>query len=263
MNILFYTIIYSIQSKFDFEKYIEWGKNIINYVQNYKLIIFTNKETYKLIKNIIKDKNIEIIILELEEFFYFRYKNFLLQNTNKDCFPDHNISYKLILLWIERHLLIKKIKNKYKSDFYCYIDWGYIREKIDPIKIKEFDLDENKIHWGLVNSKKDAFEYYNHLFKTKDKNILKKNIKDIIINQKIEKYQPIFGGGFSIIPHKMIDDFLEIYNHSLNYILDNQILFKDDQSIIAYTIINNLNKFKLIYKEKDKIEWFPFIYLLK
>ena len=61
----------------------------------------------------------------------------------------------------------------------------------------------------------------------------------------------------------MVDEFLKIYKHSLNYILDNQILFKDDQSIIAYTIINNLNKFKLIYKEKDKIEWFPFIYLLE
>ena len=261
---IFYTIIYKIESKFDFEKYIEWGKNLINYLQNYKLIIFTNHETYDIIKGIIKDKkNIEIFYFNIENFYYFKYKNFLLQNTCKDCFPDHKISYKLILLWIERHLLVEKIKKKYKSDFYCYIDWGYIREKNKSIEIKDYKFDENKIQWGLVNSKKDTFEYYNHLFKTKDKNILKKNIKDIIINQKIEKYQPIFGGGFSIIPHKMVDEFLKIYKHSLNYILDNQILFKDDQSIIAYTIINNLNKFKLIYKEKDKIEWFPFIYLLE
>ena len=261
---IFYTIIYKIESKFDFEKYFEWGKNLINYLQNYKLIIFTNDETYDIIKGIIKDKkNIEIFYFNIENFYYFKYKNFLLQNTCKDCFPDHKISYKLILLWIERHLLVEKIKNKYKSDFYCYIDWGYIREKNKSIEIKDYKFDENKIQWGLVNSKENAFEYYNHLFKTKDKNILKKNIKDIIINQKIEKYQPIFGGGFSIIPHKMVDEFLKIYKHSLNYILDNQILFKDDQSIIAYTIINNLNKFKLIYKEKDKIEWFPFIYLLE
>ena len=261
---IFYTIIYKIESKFDFEKYIEWGKNLINYLQNYKLIIFTNDETYNIIKKIIKDKkNIEIFYFNIENFYYFKYKNFLLQNTCKDCFPDHKISYKLILLWIERHLLVEKIKNKYKSDFYCYIDWGYIREKNKSIEIKDYKFDENKIQWGLVNSKENAFEYYNHLFKTKDKNILKKNIKDIIINQKIEKYQPIFGGGFSIIPHKMVYEFLKIYKHSLNYILDNQILFKDDQSIIAYTIINNLNKFKLIYKEKDKIEWFPFIYLLE
>ena len=261
---IFYTIIYKIESKFDFEKYIEWGKNLINYLQNYKLIIFTNDETYDIIKGIIKDKkNIEIFYFNIENFYYFKYKNFLLQNTCKDCFPDHKISYKLILLWIERHLLVEKIKNKYKSDFYCYIDWGYIREKNKSIEIKDYKFDENKIQWGLVNSKENAFEYYNHLFKTKDKNILKKNIKDIIINKKIEKYQPIFGGGFSIIPHKMVDEFLKIYKHSLNYILDNQILFKDDQSIIAYTIINNLNKFRKIYKEKDKIEWFPFIYLLE
>ena len=127
---------------------------------------------------------------------------------------------------------------------------------------KIYDIDENYIYWGLVNPKKDAFNYYKTVF-NKNNSHLSQNIKEIIINQKIEKYQPIFGGGFSIIPHKMINTFLKIYKNSLDYILENQILFKDDQTIIAYTIINNLDKFKLISKDKDKIEWFPFIYFFE
>ena len=258
---IFYTIIYKIQSKFDFNKYAEWGKNLIKYLQNHKIIIFTNDETYDLIKNLL-NKNIFIIKLDINDFYYHRYRYLLRKNTCNKCFPDHNVSYELILLWIERHLLIEKIKDDYKSDFYCYIDWGYIREKNYFIKNINFNIDENFIYWGLVNPKKESFDFYKSIFDENNSN-LSKNINEIIINQKIEKYQPIFGGGFSIIPHKMIDTFINIYKNSLNYILENQILFKDDQTILAFMIINNLDKFKLISKDNHKIEWFPFIYFFK
>jgi hypothetical protein len=262
---IFYTIIYKIQSKFNFDKYIEWGKNLIEYVKHYKLVIFTNDETHELIKNIIKDKNIFIIKLNIEDFYFYRYRNFLIKNTNKDCFPDHSVSYQLILLWIERHLLVEKLVNKHKSDFYCYIDWGYVREKIVCIENnnnnnnKDFKINNNFVYWGLVNPKKNAFDFYKNVFNKNNKD-LNKNVKEIIVNQKIEKYQPIFGGGFSIIPANNVSWFVTNYKKSLLYFLNNQILFKDDQTIIAFMIMNHLDKFKLVIKEKDKIEWFPFLY---
>ena len=54
MKITFFTLIYKIKSKFNFQKYYDWGINLIKTLKNHELIIFTDKNTYKEIKKISK-----------------------------------------------------------------------------------------------------------------------------------------------------------------------------------------------------------------
>jgi hypothetical protein len=93
-KIVFYSILYNIKSKFNFNKYIDWLKIFVESLIDFEVVIYTNKKTYELIEENIKGYfNVYIKIKELEDFELFKYKNIFENNTNKKYFPNHNISF--------------------------------------------------------------------------------------------------------------------------------------------------------------------------
>ena len=93
-KIVFYSILYNIKSKFNFNKYIDWLKIFVESLIDFEVVIYTNKKTYELIEENIKGYfNVYIKIKELEDFELFKYKNIFENNKNKKYFPNHNISF--------------------------------------------------------------------------------------------------------------------------------------------------------------------------
>ena len=249
MKITFFTLIYKIKSKFNFKKYYDWGINLIKTLKNHKLIIFTNKITFKEIEDLVKDKeNITIIYRDLDEFELNKYKDIFKKNISKRYFPNHNISYELILIWISRHLFFNEVSKIKDSDFYCHLDWGYFRQ--NPVsnfcsnKVLN-KLNKNKIYFALIRNDIVYLKKIIDLIEDFDKVKIEKTLEDNLWS---------LGGGISIVPKNKIRKWERIYKRTFDKFIKKGIDFKDDQTIIRNTIFNNknFNQFELITQLASK-----------
>lgn len=235
-KIVFYTLIYKIKSKFDFKKYEEWGKNLVNNIKENILIIYTDNYTYALIKNIFdNNNNIKIIFLDLNNFKYYKYIDFF--NNCTKLTEEHDIDPKLLLIWLERVIILNNIKNLIKSDFYSFVDFGYFRDVniYDNFFKNNILLNKDKIYYCLI----------------KNDNIYIKN--EILLYYKINNEYPIkndgmIGGGFLIIHHDKINFYINLFENKILSYINNNRLIKDDQIIITDIIFdkNNIEHFELI-----------------
>ena len=250
-NIIFYTLLYNIKSKFSLDKYLEWGNNILESLKKYKLLVFTDEKTYVLL-NKIKDKynNIEFIIKELSEFQYFTYMNIFEKNTSKLYFPYHDISGELILIWVNRHIFGRELKDRYNFEYLCYLDWGYFRDGIYDINIDIDRFDKNKIYIGLIKNDRN---YFNKIL-LKLTTFNKKNVEKLLINNIYS-----IGGGATLISRNMIDKWIDMYETSFLKFINENIDFKDDQMIILKTFNDNKHDFILLHNYSRE-NWFPFVY---
>jgi glycosyltransferase involved in cell wall biosynthesis len=250
---------YNIKSKFNIEKYKIWISNLLNNITNFKLIIYTNKESEHIINNF-NNKNIEIIIKEFNEFKCYKWKNSWIKNHNNNDLLNknsiYNTDWKLNMLWNEKINFVKEVYDSNKYKLYNYIGWcdlGYFRENttIDiskwPNKNKILNLNNNKIYYSQVCDK----DTINYLFKL----VLNKN-KHGLPNIPIPPNQNSIAGGFFITNKKNIDNWYNIYYEKLDLYFKNNYLIKDDQIIILDCILNNLNFFYLINEDQNK--WFGF-----
>ena len=234
-KIIFYTLIYKIKSKFDFKKYEEWGNNLIKNLNNQILVIYTDENTYNLLKHIFNNNNIKIIFLELTNFKYYKYIDFF--NTCTKLTEGYDIDGTLLLIWLERIIILDDLKNFISSDFYSYIDFGYFRDEIiyNNFLKNNIILDKDKIYYCLIKNdiiylKNDILLYF------------KKNKKYPIKNVGI------IGGGFFIIHFDKINYYINLIENKILSYINNNILIKDDQIIITDVIFdkNNIDHFSLI-----------------
>ena len=72
-NITFVTGWYNLKSKFDIEIYQKWISFFLKDISLFYLVIYTNKESYNVIKPYINNPNIKVIFKEFEEFFCNRF----------------------------------------------------------------------------------------------------------------------------------------------------------------------------------------------
>jgi hypothetical protein len=234
-KIIFYSLIYKVKSKVDFEKYEEWGNNLIKNIKDHPLIIYTDKYTYNLLKHILNNDNIKIIFLELTEFKYYKYIDFL--DKSKKLTEGYNIDPKLLLIWLERIIILDNLKNLISSEFYSFVDFGYFRdEKIyDNFLNNDIILNKEKIYYCLIKN---------------DILYLKNNILLYYIENKEypTKNDGMIGGGFFIIHSDKINFYINLYESKLLLYINNNRLIKDDQIILIDIIFdkNNIEHFELI-----------------
>lgn len=152
--LFFYTIFYKIRHKIPFYEYMDLFYIMINKLYNYKLVVFTNQETFQLIEDYkVKYPNLIFIIIEFDDFDFFEYKDVFEQNIKNLKFIT---SFHYLLLNINRHLLIKNFKDYINYKFYSYIDVEcfQINQNIDPWIFKF-----NNENYSFIFNKKD--QYYN------------------------------------------------------------------------------------------------------
>ena len=256
---------YKLNSKLNINIYIKWAQNLINNVNNFKLIIFTNKESYNIINNIIPKNNdkIKLILLELHEFYNYKYKDNWIKNHVKNNLLKDKISWEVNMLWSEKIEFIKKVSNTEIDDLYIWCDIGYFRNTMKDTNINVLQnwcnkhkinmLDKTKIHYGLVNNN------INEII-----NIINDSNQYGIPNRDIPPYQISVSGGFFIIHKDNINWWFNTYDNMLQKYFENNKLVKDDQMIIINCIIKNRDKF-ILHTEKNKKydNWFMFQRILQ
>ena len=264
-NITFCTSWYNVKSKFDITIYQKWMSNIIQHVNNFNLIIYTNKESYYVLQPLIKEnKKIKVVFKEWDEFYGFKWKDEWSKNhENNDSLNDksrYNTDWKLNMLWSEKIHFVKEAAEKqyFDTDFYGWCDIGYFRNSTvanwpSPDKIDE--LESNKIYYGRVGSKSSI----NHLMRI----ILTKNEQNMP-SEPIPIHQVSCAGGFFISHKTKLEWWHTTYYNRLDEYFINDYLVKDDQMIVIDCIMNNLIKFKMV-EESDpyKDKWFVFQSYLK
>lgn len=260
---------YIINSKFSPEKYEKWFSNLLPNVKNFNLVIFCNNESKILLEKYTKhNQNIKLIILNLENFYNYKYKNAWIKNHKNNSLLNekskHNTCWELNMLWSEKISFVKNIvENKYftETEWYGWCDIGYFRCEnrgdISPNQIniwpnnnKILKLEKEKIYYALVNR---DMGYLKSLFKLIN---IKNNLG--LPKTQIPPDQVSIAGGF-FLTHKLnINNWHKMYDTKLNLYFKHNYLVKDDQIIIINSIAENKKKFKLISDKIGNNPWFVF-----
>lgn len=262
------TCWYNIKSKFNISVYHTWMKNLINNVNNFNLVIYTNKESYYVIEPLVKEKKnkqIKIIFKEWKDFYCYKWNENWIENHKLNNSLNHNSIFntdcKLNMLWSEKINFVKEVYEKkiFDTKYYGWCDIGYFRggnnltnEQIlnwpNNKKINELPID--KILYGLAGNRNDL----NILSRI----VLSKGPNNMPITP-IPPSQVSIAGGFFVTYHDNINWWHKTYYNRLNDYFKYKYLVKDDQIIIIDCIINNFKKFKIVEEiDPKKDRWFVF-----
>lgn len=266
MSITFSSCFYIIKSKFNPQTYIQWMNNFISIVNNFNLVIYTDQNSIKYIKNnpsIKENPRIKIIIKPLENFYNYKYKAFWIKNHEKNVLLNDKSSWKLNMLWNEKIWFVNEtIVNKYfKTDFYGWCDIGYFRNRQNDThtrslsnwgnQSKVLELNSETIYYACVTNDNTYLKMLNRI-------ITNKNAKGLPIIP-IPPKQNSFAGGFFILHKDKINWWCKTYYNKLHLYLINNYLVKDDQIILLDCILSNFNEFSLIRENSNEYDnWFLF-----
>ena len=266
------TCYYNIKSKFPPTKYLAWANNLLSIVNNFNLVIYTDRESFGLFKKLfiinpaITKKigvKIKIIIKPLEDFVGYKYKDNWIKNHSSSGLDLHqNVDWMLNMLWCEKvHFVNETFKNGYftNTPFYGWCDIGYFRNRKDdtntnnllkwPDPLKLLTLTKG-IHYACVEN---------------NTNIYRSLINEIQIKplSKDKLSQKCFAGGFFIVRPGLIQVYSTIFDTKLKYYFNNEFVVKDDQTILLDCIANNPRLFFLHWEQDLNYDnWFMFQRLL-
>ena len=273
--ITFSTCWYNLKSKFPSFQYLSWIQNLFSIVNNFNLVIYTDVNGFKDLRNIIHkyrkllNNRIKIIIKPITEFYGYKYKEQWIHNHKISKIALHKIiDWQLNMLWCEKvHFVKETIDKKYfETPFYGWCDIGYFRNENNTINTEQLLLrgwphpkkllrlmytSSPLIHYGCVQNDINVF------------NKLKNNVLDHYSNNNtninMNYLTDCFAGGFFILPAIVINQYVEIFDEKLNYYFSNNYFIKDDQTIIMDCIFTNPQLFSIHFENNPYYDnWFMF-----
>lgn len=267
MSITFSSCFYIIKSKFEPSVYIEWMTNFLSIVNQFNLVIYTDENSFPYIPKVDDHSKIKIVIKPLHEFYNYKYKDYWIQNHEKNVLLNKRICWEVNMLWSEKIAFVHETiqKQYFETDFYGWCDIGYFRNRMcdththflgnwpNPDTIMK--LQNDKVHYSFINNDSS---YMNQLFRIiNDKNELG------LPREPIPADQCSVAGGFFILHKNLIDWWCKTYDAKLELYFKNGYLVKDDQIVLIDCIFSNIISFQL-YKENlmGYDNWFMFQRLL-
>ena len=262
MSITFSSCFYIIKSKFNKDTYIKWMNNFISIVNNFNLVIYTDKNSLKFI-NKRENPRIKIIVKPIENFYNYKYKDYWIKNHKKNVLLNNKIYWYVNMLWCEKVWFVNEtVNNKYfDTDFYGWCDIGYFRNRTNDLNTKFLSnwikndffskLNHDKIVYSCINNN---MNYMNYIYKLiNDKNVIGLPVNPIPSNQTS------VAGGFFILHKDKIDWWSKTFDTKLDLYFKNNYLVKDDQIILVDCILSNQENFLLV-KENNPLydNWFMF-----
>jgi len=259
INLTLSTCFYIFNCKFNIETYKKWARNLIDNVNNFYLVVYTDEKSKYFFDDMNINDNIKLIIKEIETFNTYEYKDKWIKNHEKNTLLNDKIDWKVNMLWNEKiNFVNETIKNEYfKTKFHGWCDIGYFRCNHDNLPLDKISNWPNKTS---IENLEDKI-YYTQV------------CNDNYINQ-IELYQkrkdeiPVeqcsIAGGFFICNTDDLKWWHHTYYNSVEQYLNSDKLIKDDQIIIIDLFLKYKDKFKLITQKNKKYDpWFAFdTYLL-
>jgi len=262
MSITYSTCFYIIKSKFDPSVYIQWMNNFLSIVNEFYLVIYTDEHSVSHIP-MLNHPRIRIFIKPLCEFYNYKYKDYWIQNHEKNVLLNQRISWEVNMLWSEKIMFVREtIQQKYfDTEFYGWCDIGYFRNRMCDINTHFLthwssssvisNLAPNKIHYACINNDSS---YMNHLFR-----IINNKNQLGLPEQPIPSDQCSVAGGFFILHKNLIDWWSNTYDSKLELYFKNGYLVKDDQIILIDCIFSNIGSFYLHREKSYGLDnWFMF-----
>ena len=262
MSITFSSCFYIIKSKFDPIIYIEWMNNLISIVNNFNLVIYTDKNTLKYINTKYNTK-IKIILKPLEEFNNYKYKDYWIENHKKNILLNNMVDWEVNMLWSEKIWFVDEtIKKQYfDTDFYGWCDIGYFRNRYNDLNVNSLkkwpnnitisNLNINTVHYACVNNNN---KFLNNLY-----NLINNKNEIGLPIEPIPPEQNSIAGGFFIIHKNKIDWWCKTFDTKLNLYFKNNYLVKDDQIILIDCIFSDNKNFTVYRENSDEYDnWFMF-----
>jgi len=281
------TCWYNIKSKFPSTKYLEWANNFLSIVNNFNLVIYTDRESLALLQPLfisnpaIANKigvKIKIIIKPFEAFYGYKYKDNWIKNHETSSIDLHKkIDWKLNMLWCEKvHFVNETVTNKYFNTlFYGWCDIGYFRNNDNNMHTSQLSSWPNSakllddaflkkgIHYGCIQNNPAIFNNLQQEILNHYKNQNKVN-KEKIGQPTNKLFDNCFAGGFFIIRPTLMQGFASIFDSKLQYYFDNEYVIKDDQTILLDCIFTNPQLFGIhwdhFHTKYDN--WFMFQHML-
>lgn len=262
MTVVFSTCWYVFKAKFDPTVYQRWIDNMLQNVNNYYLVIYTDQNGLPFLQAYTANSRIRIVIKPPEEFWQYRHKDNWIRNHSLNHELNTKCSWEVNMLWSEKiHFVRETIRNGFfmeQADWYGWCDIGYFRPnernltstelKFWPNQQKLALLDTSKIHYALVNP------YIGPLLQAvQDKN------EYGLPRQPIPPNQISIAGGFFLTTKENLDWWAQTFDARLDLYFQHGYLVKDDQMIIIDCIFNEHNRFKLHREDDPKYDnWFMF-----
>ena len=264
---------YILKAKFNVQVYQQWIKNFLENVRNFKLVVFTNEESKWMIDPFIADnKNIKMVLLEIEDFYGHKFKDRWIENHKKNH-ELNGIDWQVNMLWSEKIAFVKRIidnnyfcsrddkEQEHSNTWFGWCDIGYFRggpNNMDINKLQNWpsrdkldSLERNKIYYAQVCT--------NNTLNTLARIILNKNESTHLPIEPIPAQQISIAGGFFLITPEKINWWYDIYYRRLNDYFENNYLVKDDQMIIIDCVVNHLSEFTRIIEPDPTMDcWFAF-----
>lgn len=268
------TCFYIVKSKFDVNTYVNWFKNLLTNIKKFKLVVYTNTESYNYIYPYCDgNKNIKIVLKDFEKFYNFKYNDNWIENQKNNIYL-RDIDWKLQLIWSEKINFVydtaylnyhnednEDNEDKQQQIWYGWCDIGYFRGRQNDIAIDDISswpnmdkihsLNKDRIYYAVVNNDTG---YVNNLIQS----CLKKNSFGLP-ETPIQGAQISVAGGFFLSTKNNIGWWKETFDSKIQLYFKHFYLVKDDQMIIINCISENMDKFELITENiKGYDNWFMF-----
>jgi len=266
MQVTLVSAWYTFKAKQDINIYKQWINNFLLNVKQFNLVIFTNKDSSNILTPYINNLRIKVIILEIEDFYTYKYKEQWINNHKQNTLLVDKIDWQVNMLWCEKIYFINRVitKNYFNNTlWYGWCDIGYFRGRENDVSIeliknwpnmtKISRLDINKIYYTQICDD----NYLNTLIKV----ILQKTTYNLPITP-IPINQVSVAGGFFLTTKNNVIWWNDIFYKKLELYFKHNYMVKDDQIIIIDCIADNLHKFNLIKHNNNYDKWFGFSHYL-
>ena len=263
MYATFATCWYKLNSKFSHDTYLRWMKYMLEEVNNYNLVLFTDEEGEQTLRDhfapyYFLNPHIKIVIKPVEKWFNYQYKKEWIRNHKVNTLLNGKTEWQVNMLWAEKvHFVNDARINQYFSptDFYGWCDIGYFREGPCPsfcMTNKMLALNKNKIYYAQVNQNEQEMQHFRNL-------ILNKNALGLP-SQPLPPEQISIAGGFFIAHHSKIESWSTLFDTKLKLYFSHKYLVKDDQIIILDCIMTEPQRFQVINEalQLNINPWFQF-----
>ncbi len=241
------TAFYTVKSKNCINKLKIWMKYMIDNVNNYNLVIYTDQYSLyffdEVMETIDNNPRIRLILKPLISLESYKYEEKWKSNSRRYSLVNVN-DWQLNMLWNEKvNFVNDAYTNKYfDTEWYGWTDINYWRNR-ENIDLNSYDelnwpnndkldvLNKEKVYYGRVNNNST---YFWRLIK-----FIKQGYQTPIDQNSINS-------GFFIINKDKIDWWYNTYNKQLQELFNKYVFIKDDLLVTINCIANYIEHFEIV-----------------